>query len=446
MKKYRIFSFFLAVLLLSSLFLLPVHALEEPEITAGAALLMDAANDEVMYEKNARELMYPASLTKVMTALLVIEAMEAGQLTIDQIITAGPGINSDLTADSSTQGIRTGEQMTVKDLMYCLLVASANESANVLADAVAGSRAAFVEKMNQRAQELGCESTHFVNTHGLHDDDHYSTAHDIYLIARQAMTHEVFRTIVSARRYEVPATNMHKSRLFYNTNALLVTWYYHESYIYDKAIGIKTGTTDEGGLCLLSAAEDDDQYLICVVLNAERVKKADGSSDRKQFTETKALYQWGFSNFTRREIVDLDTPLAQVGVTLSEIDHVLVRPAAQIERTLPRSMNLEDIEQTVTLNSDSVQAPVAAGQVLGSLTLRYEGKELGTVDLVAVNDVELSEMLYKIDRMQAFLAMPTVRLGFALLVISFAILLLRLTLFRPRRGSRGRSGYTGRRR
>jgi len=191
MKKYRIFSFFLAVLLLSSLFLLPVHALEEPEITAGAALLMDAANDEVMYEKNARELMYPASLTKVMTALLVIEAMEAGQLTIDQIITAGPGINSDLTADSSTQGIRTGEQMTVKDLMYCLLVASANESANVLADAVAGSRAAFVEKMNQRAQELGCESTHFVNTHGLHDDDHYSTAHDIYLIARQAMTHEV---------------------------------------------------------------------------------------------------------------------------------------------------------------------------------------------------------------------------------------------------------------
>jgi len=450
MKKNRIFSFFLSLFLIGS-FLLPTHAMDAPEITAGAALLMDAANDEVLYEKNAHERMYPASLTKVMTALLVVEALDEGLLSLDQVVTASSTFTAGLSADGSTQGIRAGEQMTVQDLMYCLLVASANESANILAETVAGSVPEFVKCMNERAQQLGCENTRFVNAHGLHNDNHYSTAHDIYLIARQAMTHEFFRTVVSARRYEVPATNMHKSRLFYNTNALLVTWYYTESYIYDKAIGIKTGTTDEGGLCLLSAAEDDDQYLICVILKAERIKNANGSSDRKQFTESKALYQWGFSNFTRKEIVDLNTPLAQVGVTLSEVDHVLVRPAAQIERTLPRNVKLEDIEQSVQLNSESVQAPVAAGQVLGSLTLSYEGKDLGTVDLVAVNNVELSEVLYKIDRVQAFLSMPKVRLGLAMLAIAFAILLLRLTLFRPRsrygsRSSGSRGGYTGRRR
>lgn len=451
MKKYRIFPIFLIAVLLVPTLILPAHASEAPEITAGAALLMDAANDEVLYEKNAHERMYPASLTKVMTALLIIEAIEQGTLSKDQIITASSTCYYDLTADSSTQGIRAGEQMSLDDMMYCLLVASANESANILAETLDGSSSVFVERMNRRAQELGCEDTRFANTHGLHNINHYSTAHDIYLIAREAMTHEYFRTLVSTRRHEVPATNMHKSRLFYNTNALLVTWYYYESYLYDKAIGIKTGTTDEGGLCLLSAAEDDDQYMICVILKADRIKNADGSSDRKQFSETKALYQWGFANFARREIVDLNTPLAQVGVTLSEVDHVLVRPAQQIERTLPRSLKQEDIEQTIRLDSESVQAPVTAGQVLGSMTLSYEGKELGTVDLIAVNDVELSETLYRLERIKAFFGMPTVRIGIALVAVALAILLLRLTLFRPRsrygsRGSGRHGGYTGRRR
>jgi len=444
MKKCRLAAMLLSVLLLAGLFAPAAHAAQAPELTAGAALLMDAANDELLYEKNANKRMYPASLTKVMTALLVLEEVDAGRLSLDQIVTASNTFTAGLTANGSTQDIKPGEQMTLRDLLYCLLVASANEAANILAETVDGTVPTFVERMNRRAQELGCADTHFANPHGLHNDDHYITAHDIYLIARAAMEHDTFRQIVATRSYEIPATNMHKSRLFYSTNALLVTWYYRESYIYDKAIGIKTGTTDEGGYCLLSAAQDGEDYLISVVLNAPILTKEGGGSDRRQFTESRELFKWGFSNFVRRQIVDTDTPLAQVNVTLSKTDHVLVRPANQLERTLPRDLKVEDIQQEITLDAESVQAPVEAGQALGKLVLSYEGQELGSVDLVAVSAAERSELLYRLDQIGSFFQFGGVKLVFGVLVLALAVLILRKTVLRPR--SRYGSRYSGRRR
>ena len=444
MKKYRLASLLLSLLLTAAILSPAAHAAPAPEIMAGAALLMDAANDEVLFEKNADQKMYPASLTKVMTALLVLEEVDAGHLSLDQVITASNTFSAGLTANGSTQDIQAGEQMSLRDLLYCLLVASANEASNILAETVDGSVPAFVERMNQRALALGCVNTHFANPHGLHDADHYTTAHDIYLIARAAMENDTFRTIVSTRSYEIPATNMHKARLFYSTNALLVTWYYRESYIYDKTIGIKTGTTDEGGYCLLSAAEDGEDYLISVVLNAPLLEKEDGGSDRRQFTESRELFKWGFSNFTRRQIVDTATPLAQVDVTLSQTDHVLVRPAHQLERTLPRDLKLEDIKQEITLDAETVQAPVSAGQALGKLTLTYQGEELGTVDLVAVSGAERSRLLYYLDQIQSFFQHAGVKLIAVVLILLLALFILRKTVLRPR--SRYGSRYSGRRR
>lgn len=444
MRKYRFTALLLSMLLMASILAPAAQAAPAPNIMAEAALLMDAANDEVLYEKNARERMYPASLTKVMTALLVLEEVDAGRLSLDQVVTASNTFSTGLTANGSTQDIRAGEQMSVRDLLYCLLVASANESANILAETVDGSISAFVERMNLRATELGCEGTHFANPHGLHVDDHYTTAHDIYLIARTAMENETFRTIVSTRSYEIPATNMHKARLFYSTNALLVTWYYRESYIYDKTIGIKTGTTDEGGYCLLSAAKNGEDYLISVVLNAPMLELEGGGTDRRQFSESRDLFKWGFSNFTRRQIVDTDTPLAQVEVTLSQTDHVLVRPAHQLERTLPRDLKLEDIKQEIVLDSETVQAPVEAGQPLGKLTLTYQGQELGQVDLVAVSAAERSRLLYYLDQIQSFFQYTVAKLIAVLLILALAFLILRKTVLRPR--SRYGSRYSGRRR
>lgn len=451
MKKYRLVSLLVTLVLLAGVLSPAVHATQAPEITAGAALLMDAANDEVLYEKNAYDRMYPASLTKVMTALLVLEAVDEGRLSLDQVVTASTTFTAGLTANGSTQNIQPGEQMSLLDLLYCLLVASANEASNILAETVDGSVSAFVERMNLRAQALGCQDTHFSNPHGLHADDHYTTAHDIYLIARAAMENETFRTIVSTRSHEVPATNMHKARLFYSTNALLVTWYYRESYIYDKAIGIKTGTTDEGGYCLLSAAKDGADYLISVVLNAPILEKEGGGSDRRQFTESRELFKWGFSNFERRQIVDTATPLAQVEVTLSKTDHVLVRPAAQLERTLPRDLRQEDIKQEVHLDADTVQAPVTAGQPLGKLILTYEGQTLGEVDLVAVSAAERSQLLYRLDQIRSFFQYTWVKLMAVVLILVLAVLILRRMVLRPRsrygfRRYSGRRNYTGRRR
>ena len=448
----RLAALLLSMLTILGIFMPTAAAAQPPEIRAGAALLMDAANDELLYEKNANDKMYPASLTKVMTALLVLEAVDAGQLSLDQVVTASSTFSAGLSIYGSTQNIKPGEQMALRDLLYCLLVASANESANILAETVAGDIDAFVARMNERATQLGCENTHFANAHGLHDDNHYTTAHDIYLIARTAMENETFRTIVSAKRHEIPPTNLSDKRLFYSTNALLVTWFYRESYLYDKAIGIKTGTTDEGGYCLLSAAEDEESYLICVVLNAPLVENSDKSMDRRQFSESRALFQWGFSNFQRKQIVDTATPLAQVSVTLSDTDHVLVRPANELERTLPKDLDLSAVQQTIHLNSDTVAAPVAEGQVLGTLTLTYGDETLGQVDLVAVNAVERSALLYRLNQLKGLFQHTAVKLIFGLLVLALALFVL-YKIFKPSRRSRyggrryrRRGNYRGRRR
>lgn len=445
MRKCRFLTLVLFFVITAAALCPGALALEAPDLMAKAALLMDAKYDQVLYEKNADQRMVPASLTKVMTAMLVLDEVDAGRLRMDQVVTASSTFTKGLTANGSTQNIRAGEQMSLQDLLYCLLVPSANEAANILAETVAGSIELFVERMNAKAAELGCENTQFANPHGLHHPDHYSTARDLYRIARKAMENEIFRTIVATKRYEVPATNMHEARVFYNTNALLVTWYYLDSYLYDKTIGIKTGTTDEGGYCLLSAAQDEEQYLISVVLDAPMIPLANGRNDRRHFTESRELFRWGFDNFSRRQIVDTATPIAQVDVTLSTTDHVLVRPAAQLERTLPNDMDLSKVVQTVRLDSESVPAPVEEGQVMGKLLLTYEGEELGTVDLISVSGAERSGLLYRLHQVKMFFSHPIVRILTAIAVIVAVVLILRGVLTPSRRGRYGGRRYSGRR-
>lgn len=444
MKKIR----FLCLLLLVSL-LLPsaALALDDPEPQCTAALLVDATYGEVLYEMNAHEKRYPASITKIMTTLLVLEAVDRGELALDDVITAPQGIHNGLSSDSSTQNIKSGEQMTLLDLLYCALVASANESCNVLACAVSGDTESFVALMNQRAAELGMTGTHFVNTHGLHDDNHYTTAWDIWLMASEAMTHETFREIVSTKEYFVPATNMSDQRHFYNTNGLLTSSYY-SGYVYSPTIGIKTGTTGQAGYCLVSAAEQDGRTLYCVVLGAELVKQPDQSYKRMNFVESSRLLKWGFDNFSYRTILESSDPVAQVEVTLSDTEHVLVRVEGSLSALLPNDVTAEDFKQTITLNAESVEAPVAEGQVLGTISLTYNGEDYGSLDLVALNDVERSDLLFYIDRAEKFLAQTWVKVALAAFVILVIVLIVAIhtRLKRRRRRSRSYVGGYGRRR
>ena len=181
-------ALFLLLALLAGFCMIPAQALEDPDIQAKAALLVDANTGSIVYAKNEHQELYPASLTKIMSALLVMEAVDSGRLSLDQEITASSTIES-LDTAGSTAGIKTGEIMTVEQLLYCMLVVSANEACVILAEAVAGSVDAFVEQMNAKAQALGCENTHCVNPTGRHDSQHYTSAWDLYLITREAMPH-----------------------------------------------------------------------------------------------------------------------------------------------------------------------------------------------------------------------------------------------------------------
>ena len=427
--------------------------LNDMHIEATAAILVDAATGTVLYEQDAHEQRYPASITKVMTTLLAIEAIDRGELSLDQVITVGDEVSRDVGDGSSTQDIKPGEQLTLQDVLYCALIASANEACNVLAQVVSGSVDSFVELMNQRAKELGMEDTHFVNTHGYHDPDHYTTAYDISLMCMEAMKHETFRTIVTSKSYTVPATNMHEARELHETNALVSTWRI-TGYYYQYATGIKTGSTPEAGYCLASSASKDGVDLIAVVLGAENPKREDGSTNRLQFSESSRLLDWGFNSFSTKTLLDSTYFAGTIPVRLSrETDRIGVQATGELEAILPNDLDPADFQLTPVYDTESLDAPVTKGQVVGHVTVSNGDTVYGQLDLVAVDDVSRSELLYRLDQIETFFSQLWVRVVLIVLAVLIVVLLLRWLLFGRRRrygGSHRRayrgSHYSGRRR
>ena len=457
MKNRRFLSLFFLVLLLLTSTLSPIALAAEgdadaepdsiPEITvdAKAALLIDPTTDEILYELNIHEELYPASLTKIMTALLTLEAIERGDLALDQVLTASAAA-VDLPYDASSANLLEGEQLTVEQLLYCILVVSAADACNVLAEAVSGSIDAFVELMNQRAAQLGCEDTHFVNAHGYHDDRHYSTAWDLYLITRAAREYETFNTIVATGRFEVPATNLSDRRVYYTTNYLL-NGYRNADYVYSAANGIKTGNHSNAGYCLIASAAKNGRSLLSVVLGAERVELETGGYRVMSFYETIRLFDWGFDNFTRRTILETSEPVAELEVALSSVDHITLQPAYEVERLLPNNLSAEDLQREPTFYSDVVDAPISEGDVLGEITLRYGDTVYATVPLLASNSVEASRLLVFRRNALDFLSKKSVRIG-AVVIVGLAVLVvlwMRSPMRRNRRYGKVTHGSANRR-
>ena len=461
MKTKRFFSVFLLAALVMSLWAVPFASAdgtdgapvlpEDPDILAKAALLVDYNTGEIVYAKNEHQELYPASLTKIMTALLTLEAIDAGKLTMDQPLTATATALEGLSSDGSSAGIKVGETMPVRDLLYCMLVVSANEACDILAEAVSGSVSAFVSAMNEKAKALGCENTHFANPNGLHDPQHYTSAWDMYLITRAAMEYPDFMTICNTASTTIAATNLSKERTLYTTNNLLSNWRVI-GYRDTRAQGIKTGSTNAAGHCLVSSAMQGSLHFISVILGAERVEE-NGRGNIRSFSETSRMFDYGFDNFAYKTIIDPAEPVQEVPVTLSKLDHVTVQPAKELEVLMPKGLNEADLERTITLNQESVEAPVAAGDVLGSMELSYNGKVYATVDLLAMHDVEADRLLTFWRDVKAFFAKTSVRVVLiVLLVLLVAFLVWKLLLSR-RRYRYGRSvgysrsrSYRGRRR
>jgi len=444
MKKYQFLSYLLCIVLVAAMLTAPALALEDPEPRCKAAIVVNGDTGEVLYSHNGYDRMYPASTTKIMTSLLVLEALERGDFTLETQVTASTSAIASISADSSTAGIKVGEILTVEQLLYCDMVSSANEACSILAELVGGSINEFAEMMNARAAELGMENSHFVNPHGLHDPNHYTSAYDLYLVAQEAMKHELFRTLVSTAKYVVPATNMSGQRTLRTTNSLIDNWRV-AGYTYDKAIGIKTGFTTPAGRCLATAAVDSDgRTFYCIVLGAENVKEEDGTITYYQFSEPKRLLEWAFDSFEYTTIMDEKLVLREVPVTLADVDHVLVQPVGTVSKSMPVDYDPAKAEIIVDL-PESVEAPVRPDTVLGTVTLMYEGEELGKLDLVTKNNVPRSDTKYYMKLVEETVSkwwVKAIAIGVVVLIVFLIILIIALR----GRSRRNRYSHSSRRR
>ena len=362
MKK--LISILLSAVLL--LCVLPAVRAEGLDVPAPSAILMDAATGTVLYEKNADEKLPPASVTKIMTLLLVMEALDSGRIGWDDMVTASEAAAA---KGGSQVYLEVGEQMSMDEMLKSVVVSSANDCATALAEHVAGSEAAFVEKMNARAAELGMENTHFVNCTGLDDgenaSEHLTTARDIATMSRELLTHEEIKKYTTIWMDTVRNGQFGLS----NTNKLV--------RFYEGTTGLKTGYTSTAGHCLSASAERDGMELIAVVLHCE------SSTDR--FRSAKALLDYGFANYALADTRP-EEPLQPIRVILGE-ESTLTPVLQQTAPILIEKGELAGITKTVTLCQE-VEAPVAAGQQLGTLTLSTSTRTLAEIPIIAPQAIE----------------------------------------------------------
>lgn len=382
MKK-RIFLIFIFIFLLYSSC---VSAASKIEINSAAGILVEESTGKVLYEKNSHEKMYPASTTKILTALLVLEK---GNLN-DTVTVSKEAVNS-LSGGYVTPYISIGEELTVEQLLNVLLVPSGNVAGNVLAEYISGSIDEFVNLMNSRAKEIGCTNTHFTNPYGMHDENHYSTAYDLYLMAKEAMKYEDFRTIVAKPTYTLAPTNRYSrdDRLLYSTNDLIKP---SSSNYYEYALGIKTGFTTPAKACLVAAAQKDNMTLYAVILGAD--ESSSGTSYR--YIDSKKLFEYGFNNYLFRTIRSKGSVLKTVevnGATQNTKNLDLV-----LDSTITAFISSDD-EYTsfvpeITLNE--LSAPIAKDDVVGSISYNVDGT-IYTANLLAGSDVQKSYMFILVD-------------------------------------------------
>ncbi len=376
----RFFALVLVLIVLSGCFSIVSAANSAPSLNCQSAILIDAKTGNVLYEKAADKKMYPASTTKIMTALIALERVKSGEISLEQPITYTETANEKMVIDGSNIGLKVGEIMSLENLLKGLLLASGNDAAAVIAENIGGSIEGFVSIMNDKAKELGLEGTHFVNPHGLHDSEHYTTAKDMAKLARIAMKNETFSSIVECAHIKIPPTNMNEERYYINTNNLVSRMRY-PYYYYDKATGIKTGSTTEAGHCLVSSAEDNNKKVIAVVL------KADASSTSHE--DSKKLLEYGLTSFSNVRFAKVDDIYGEVKVKQASdgTDHILLSAKDNLEILFPKDGKASEVETVVDV-PEKVYAPIKKGQEIGKVKFVYESKVIGSIPLVSTIDVK----------------------------------------------------------
>jgi len=430
MKKFARFS----ALLLTLLLLLPLcaGAAFTEELDVQSAIVVDAASGQVFFEKNSAEQRYPASTTKMVTALVLME--EVDNLYAYTVVSESSA--ADLGTDSSSvqPPLETGEQLSIGDLLKAILITSDNRACNVAAEFVCGGDIpAFVEKMNQKAAALGCTGTHFANPHGLHSEEHYTTAADLAKIAAAVLRHDDLMRLCETTQTTIPATNLQEERTLNSTNRLQLS---STPYYYSRARGIKTGFTTPAGYCLVSSAKKSDLEVICVVMGGS---KDPDSGTITSFSDCRKLMSWALDAWEQRRLVAEGEIVAELPVALSaERDYVMVCTGAEITRLVPSDLEEEAVTRELVLTSpEGIDAPVKKGQELGVLKLSYQGEEIGQVPLVAATDVSFALRLLVERKLGEFFSNPIfwyVLAGLAVILVIYIRHVIKVN--RERRRSR----------
>lgn len=343
---------------------------EEPEITGETAALIDAQTGKLLYGKEEHKRMYPASTTKVLTALLALKNAK-----LNDLVTVGPKA---IHAGGTSMWLAEGEQLTMEELLYALMLNSANDAGVAIAEHIAGSVEDFAVMSNKEAKEIGAKNTNFTNPHGMPDENHYSTAYDLALIGRRAMQNKEFRKIVATVHHEIPRVDPEAQKYLFNHNKLI----WSKVYGYKGATGLKTGYTVQAGQCIVASAEREGRELIAVVLRSE------GSY---LWTDAKKLLDYGFANFQNRQLIFKGKLMANIPVKYGK-SNVELLASKDFFYTYP-VQGAEDL-QISTEPQTEVTAPVAKGQVLGKVLIRNGEDEVGRINLVAAEEVKRDWFAY----------------------------------------------------
>ena len=349
--------------------------------TAKGAFLYEMVTGTVIYAKNPDGKLYPASLTKIMTALVALE-----RSSLDEIVTVSISAVADMDPDATLAKLVPGEEMSMENLLYCLMVESANDAGAAIAEHVAGSQEAFAELMNQKAAQLGCTGTHFTNAHGLHDEEHYTTARDMAKILMAALEYSAFVDFYSTPRYVVPATNLREERILNSTNYLIANQ--DIDFYYDPLItGGKTGYTSAAGRCLASTAEteESDLKLLCIILGAEEIINEEGAIEYYgHFDETIDVVKHGFRNFTTAELYYRGQVVGQFDVAGGE-NSVVGEPGDSRKIVVRNDFKATDITFRAEPLENGLSAPVAIGDKVGILRVWYKNVCVAQTDILSLS-------------------------------------------------------------
>ena len=332
-------------------------------LNAKSAILMEESTGNILYESNPDERLPIASVTKVMTMLLIMEAVDSEKISLDDMVTVSENA---MSYGGSTMFLETGEQLTVNDMLKGIAVASANDGCVAMAEHLAGSESAFVDMMNEKAKELGMENTHFMNTNGLDEDDHYSSARDVAIMSRELMKHE---TIFNYTSIWMDTLRGGKFQLA-NTNKLI--------RFYDGANGLKTGSTSKALCCLSAAAKRNDMQLIAVVLGAP--------TSAERFASAKSLLDYGFANYAVNTQITAGDEVQKIAVEKG-VDKEVDVVAGDSCSTLVKKGQEDNITKEIKID-ETITAPIEAGQKIGTMTISRDGEVIADIDLNALSAVE----------------------------------------------------------